>query len=140
MRVGNMAESNMRWVSVFYFMESRGMTSGMSHQRCGNSWNNDFLQEIGRTSLTLWPLAALDSKECTRTGSQMPDFFIILQGLKMRGSHYFISFRLLLSVFKSLSFLGSSHCGSVELNPTNIHEDVGSIPGLAQWFGDPALP
>ena len=27
----------------------------------------------------------------------------------------------------------SSHCGSVIMNPTNIHEDEGSIPGLAQW-------
>ena len=25
-------------------------------------------------------------------------------------------------------------------NPTSIQEDVGSIPGLDQWFKDPVLP
>ena len=34
----------------------------------------------------------------------------------------------------------SSHRGTMETNLTSIHEDVGLIPGLAQWVQDLALP
>ena len=34
----------------------------------------------------------------------------------------------------------SSYCGSVVVNLTSIHEDMGLIPGSAQWVEYPALP
>ena len=35
--------------------------------------------------------------------------------------------------------LGGSYCVSAVRNPTSIHKDAGSIPGLSQWVKDPAL-
>ena len=33
----------------------------------------------------------------------------------------------------------SLHCGSAVMNPSNIHEDAGSIPGLTPWVKDPVV-
>ena len=40
-------------------------------------------------------------------------------------------------VIKTRIIMGSSLCCSGVTNPTRIHEDVGSIPGLVQWVKDP---
>ena len=42
--------------------------------------------------------------------------------------------------YVEISLSGSSHRGSLEMNPTSIYKDAGSIPGLAPWVKDPAWP
>ena len=40
---------------------------------------------------------------------------------------------------KNNNRMWSSRCGTVEMNPTSIHGDVGLTHDLAQWVKDPSL-
>ena len=55
---------------------------------------------------------------------------------------YLIAFLTVInkSMTVKIRIKGSSHRGAAETNLTRNHEVVGSIPGLAQWVKDPALP
>ena len=53
--------------------------------------------------------------------------------------HFPFNFALNLEFLLKIMF-ESSPCGSAVMNPTSNHEDVGSIPGLAQGVKGPVLP
>ena len=63
----------------------------------------------------------------------------VVHHAKHRGRAHFMTMGSFSHSVTSKS-LWSSHCGSVIMNLSNMHEDEGLIPGFAQWVKDLVLP
>ena len=59
--------------------------------------------------------------------------------LKKKKERKHSNFRRTFPEKMKIGYTGSFCCGEVKTNPTSIHKDAGSIPGLTWWVGDLVL-
>ena len=80
------------------------------------------------------PGAGVENKNCLQMGTRKT-FSSDANILELDCSHLYNAIHL-----SKITELGVPIMAQQLTNPNNIHEDTGSIPGLAQWVKDPALP
>ena len=63
----------------------------------------------------------------------------IIKAANGKSSHYFVT-ALFIQHHSLKLHIGVTVVAQQLMNPTSIHKDMGSIPGLAQWVKDLVLP
>ena len=75
-----------------------------------------------------------NTKDATRKLLELIDEFGKVVGYRIN-THKYLTF-LYTKNKDQKEKLRSSPCGTAETNPTGVHGDADSIPGLTQWVGD----
>ena len=66
--------------------------------------------------------------------------FVALSIDRLQNIAYLLNVDTFYYIISKNRFCGASIVAQQVMNATGINEDMGSIPGLAQWVKDPALP
>ena len=105
----------------------------LSCQMTKNKWRKD----VTSTHYKLDFIANHSLSNEERTHSFQMSMEQLLKIKKEKG--HLIVHKKFLSRFLKVDPWGSSHCGSMVMNPASIHEDAGGIPDLTQWVKDRAV-
>ena len=123
--------SSFFFLAFLWHMQLPGQGSDLRHRcdlslSCGNARSLTYCAGLGMEPVSQHSQDATYPIVPQGELQVLSSFLLVYMSVLVLVSHCF-------DYYSSFRSFGSSHCGTVETNPTRNHEVAGSIPGLAQW-------